>query len=341
MNLRYQQLKDHDDQEMEMQRVSQRQPMYPGNAKADASERISVAPMRPTGNFGAGGGGGEERDQFSNLASYPGAAVTLISELSFDEIKGLMHGLNADVRSMLLDDYLTWPPGKTVKQLIGLIDTGVPISRLTEKERDSLLVNMDEHVRNWFTNGWEHWRDDLNVAQMKDAIKKASDLRDNADGANRAYYAVDYVNKGGKFVQTVLGYIPFVSLLVTVPLDVTREWAEGRIEEKDSGEIAKNTTVKFASSFTTNYLSKSDNILGYAAKSKKAKALQCLLFLGNKLAESKVGESLEEAIHPIVKAAAPLLYGMPTRQNKITKPTYTSSTGFGPGQTHQTQHTAQ
>jgi hypothetical protein len=292
-----------------------------------------------TGGSGGDGGGGGGED--SNLPSYPGAAVTLLSELSHDEIKGLMHGLNADGRSQLLDDYVTWPPGTTVKQLIHLIEKSVPISRLTEKERDSLLVNMDGHVRKWFTKDWQYWRDDVNIADMKDYIKKASDLRDNGDYANTSYYAVDYVNKGGKFVQTVLGYIPFVSLLVTVPLDVTREWAEGRIEEKDSGEIAKKTTVKAASSVATNLLSQSDNILGYATKSKKGKALQYLLFLGNKLLESKVGEALEEAIHPILKPAAPLLYGMPLRQNKVTKPTYTSSTGFGPGQTHQTQHTAQ
>lgn len=34
------------------QRYSQREGIYQGNGRADASERISVAPMRPTGKFG-------------------------------------------------------------------------------------------------------------------------------------------------------------------------------------------------------------------------------------------------------------------------------------------------
>jgi hypothetical protein len=294
-----------------------------------------------TGGSGGDGGGGGGED--SNLASYQGAATTLLSELSFDEIKGLMHGLNADVRSMLLDDYSTWPPGTTVKQLIDLIDTGVPVSKLNEKERDSLLANLDQRTREYLLQDFALWTKDLDVDELRDVIKKSSDMTSrDAAAAEAAYHLVDYVNEGGKKFQTVLGYIPYVSLFTSVTLDVTREWAEGRIEEQDSGDTDKNTTVKFTSSLTTNSLSQADKIFGYAAKSKKAKALQWVLFLGNKYIESKVGNSLEKTTRLTGKAvdkhAAPLLYGTPIRQNKVTKPTYASSTGHGPGQA---QHTNQ
>lgn len=162
----------------------------------------------------------------------------------------------------------------------------------------------------------------------------------DAAGAEASYHLVNYVNEGGKFFQTVLGYIPYVSLFTSVTLDVTREWAEGRIEEQDSGYTAKNTTVKLTSSLTTNSLSQADKIFNYAAKSKKAKALQWALFLGNKYVESKVGKSLEKTTHLTGKAvdkhAAALLYGMPTRQNNVTQPTYTSSGGFESKQEMQT-----
>ncbi len=297
---------------------------------------------------GGGGGDGEQRDQFSNLASYQGAATTLLSELSYDEIKGLMHGLNADVRSMLLDDYSTWPPGTTVKQLIGLIDTGVPVSRLTEKERDSLLVNLDEEIRNYLLNDWEHWTKDIDVADLKGAIERWQAMpagwADVQDKETKILEAIDWV---GEKAQTILGYCPGIGLATAVILDTVRAGANARKDGKNTSEIAGAAAVKGTISFVFNYYSKADEILDTATEG----AIDIAVYLGVKEAEAQAGSALEKSAnitatdieHMEIAATFvnDMVYGMPTRENRVTQPTYTSSTGYGPGQTHQTQHTAQ
>ncbi|MBW1636878.1 MAG: hypothetical protein JRJ68_11460 [Deltaproteobacteria bacterium] len=303
---------------------------------------------------GGGGSDGEERDQFSNLASYQGAATTLLSELSYDEIKGLMHGLNADVRSMLLDDYLTWPPGTTVKQLIGLIDTGVPVSRLNEKERDSLLANLDDEIRNYLLNDWDQWTGDLDVADLKNAVKKWQAMPAAwAQAQDNMTKGVEFVDWAGQKAETVLAFTP-VGLFWAVLIATTRAGAESRKKGNGSYDILKDAVLEGGFSYVTNSLSKADNILDLATTGAKDKVKQLMVYLSVKYAEGEAGNAVKDTASEVTTTVtnkknqeiaatfvSNLMYGMPTRENKATTPTYSSSTGYGPGQTHQMQHTAQ
>lgn len=302
-----------------------------------------------------GGGDGEERDQFSNLASYQGAATTLLSELSYDEIKGLMHGLDADVRTKLLADTATMPPGTTVKQLIDCIDTGVPFSRLTEKERDSLIVNLEEKTRTFHLTGWERWAKDAKVSDIKRAIRiwEHEDrvrANRNARNANEAAIIVDDIDWAGQQAQAVLAYCP-VGLLWSVLLDTGRAGAEEYKKGKGLYDIGKAAVVDGAFSYVTNSLSKADQILEVATTGAKETFIQLAVYVGAKHLEGEAGDAVKDTAAKVGTAvvkkknreiaatvASDLAFGMPTRQNKVTQPTYTSSTGYGPGQT---QHTAQ
>jgi hypothetical protein len=307
------------------------------------------------GDGGDGGGGGEERDQVSNLASYPGAAATLLSELSFDEIKVLMHGLDADVRTKLLADTATWPPGVTVKQLIDCIDTGVPFSRLTEKERDSLLVNLEEQARTYNMRGWEHWSKDAKVSDMKRAIRvweHEDRVRANRNAGNtdEAAIIVDNIDWVGQQSQAILAYCP-VGLLWAVLLDTGRAGAEEYKKGSGIYDIGKAAVVDGAWSYVTNTLSKADKILDVATTGAKEKGKQLAVYLGAKFVEGEVGDAVKDSAANVVTAvtkkknqeiaatvASDLAFGMPTRKNKATGPTYMSSSGYGLGPT---QHKAQ
>jgi hypothetical protein len=299
---------------------------------------------------GGGGSDGEERDQFSNLASYQGSRTTRISELSHAELNALMHGLNGEVRDALLADFSNWPEGVTVRDLIKVIDSGTPVSSLTDKDLEELLAGLDKRSRDFMLEGFDQTYENLNVDDLKGDIRRQAE-RDRIHANMAAYWtdkaatSVEVADWVGEKVQFVLGYCPGVGFATSVILDTAREGANERKKGKSSEEIIKSMAVKATSSSVTNYASKADEIFNFAAEGTKKKAVQLATYLSVKYSESKVGNSLEETTRltgkAINKLAAPVLYGTPTRKNKATKPTYMSSTGYGPGQTHQTQHTAQ
>lgn len=305
---------------------------------------------------GGGGGDGEERDQFSNLASFQGAATTKVSELSREELIALMSGLNADVRDSLLADFSNWPEGVTVKDLIHVIDSGVPVSALTEKDIEELFSGLDEKTREYLLTDFDLVYENKTVRDLKGDIQRW--LEGNRVRANTWAYFVDKAATSveiadwvGEKTQTVLGYCPGVGLATAVILDTTRAAADARKEGKNTSEIAEAAAVKGTFSFFFNYYSKADEILETAVQGATEKAGQLALYLGAKEAEAQAGSALEKStsikakdIENMEIAATfvkDMVYGMPARKNKVTKPTYTSSTGYGPGQTHQTQHTAQ
>lgn len=306
------------------------------------------------GSEGSGEGGGNS----SNLATYQGSASTFVSELSSEELNTLMSGLNVEDRDLILADYSQWPANTTVKQLIALIDTGVPVSVLTEKDIEALLSILDQKTREYLLIDFVYWTKDLSVSDLKQTVinwAEGDRVRANmaASITDKAATVVEIVDEVGEKTQTVLGYCPGVGLATAVTLDTVREAANSRKKGKDSGEIAKDAGVKFMSSLTTNYVSKADGILDIAVKGTKEKAAQLAVYLGIKVAEGKAGSALEDTTRKAggavnkknLEIAATfvndLVYGQSKRENKVAQPTYSTSPGFAPGQTHQTRHTAQ
>ena len=305
---------------------------------------------------GGGGSDGEERDNFSKLATFQGSMTTKVSELSQEELSGLLHGLDAGVRDALLADFSNWPEGVTVRDLIKIIDSGTPVSSLTDKDIEELFAGLDKATREYLLQDFDLVYENLNVDDLKGDIKKWIE-GDRVRANNWAYWidkaatSVEIADWVGEKTQFVLSYCPGVGFATAVALDTAREGANERKKGKSREEIVKAMAVKATSSSITNYLSKADDILGFAAKGAKEKALQLALYLGFKEVEGQAGSALEKSanikakdIENVETAATfvkDLVYGMPARKNKATKPTHMASTGYGPGQTHQTQHTAQ
>lgn len=306
------------------------------------------------GGGGGGGGDGEDRDQFSNLASYQGAATTKVSELSRDELIALMSGVNAEARDSLLADFSNWTEGVTVKDLISVIDSGVPVSALTEKDLDKLFSGLEKATRDYLRDDYfEFVYENKTVRDLKGDIQRwleGNRVRANAWAyfVDKAATSVEVTDWVGEKPQTILGYCPGVGLATGVILDIARAAANARKEGKDISKIAEAAAVKGTLSFLFNYYSKADEILETAVQGATEKAWQLALFLGVKEAEGQTGSALEKSTNITAKdienveiAATfvkDLVGGMQTRQNKVTKPTYMSSGGLDP---EQTQHTAQ
>ncbi len=299
---------------------------------------------------GGGGGGGEERNQFENLPTYSGAATTFVSELTYEEIKDLMSGLNAETRSMLLDDYLTWPQNTTVKALIALIDTGVPVSNLNEDEKDFLLGNLDTKIKDFLLKDWSAWTENMDVADIKKTIKNWQALPAGwAKNQDMMTTVVEYLDEGGQKAQAILAFCP-VALPYAVAIDVVRGGAEANKNGKNSGEILKDTIIAGATSFAINKWSKADDILDKAKESKHIKTA-IIKYLGYKETENQVGSAAQKITHIeaqdiekveiITTFVKELTFGMPIRKNRVKGPKYRSNTGYAPGQSHQAQHMVQ